>query len=134
MDILNDQSIFELKINEESKSHLSTISLWANINAIIGFVSLGTTILLSVLGKNTGTNFLGLVIIIGISLLLNITLFNAAKDLKLGVEGQEQWNFNSGLTKLATYFKIMGILFIVCIALVGIVVLVAVAFSGMKNF
>ena len=41
MDILNDQSIFELKINEESKSHLSTISLWANINAIIGFVKIG---------------------------------------------------------------------------------------------
>lgn len=134
MDILDDNNIFELKINEESKSHLSNIALWANINAIVGFISLGLSIILSILGKSGGTNFFGLIVIIAISLLLNITLFNAAKSIKLGVEGHEQWNFNIGLTKLATYFRIMGILFIVCIVLVGIVLLGALAFSGVRNF
>lgn len=123
----NDKSIFDLNLDEEGKTHLNGVAQWANINAIVSFIALGVSIIttISALGKVSryspeagGGGLSGLLITVGISLLLNILLFTSAANLKKGLEQNNQALFNTGITKLATYFKVIGILAIIFIILV----------------
>jgi hypothetical protein len=122
MENITDTTIFDLTIDEEGKSHLSSIAHWANINAIVGFISIGVIIIsfainISRYGSGAVSGILGALITLGITFLLNITLFNAAKNIKNGVELTEQGQFTFGLTKLAGYFKIVGILTIIVLVI-----------------
>lgn len=131
-----DTSIFEFNMDDESKSHFSGIAQWANINAIVGLVALGISVISTVvaLGKASsyaggsaaaGTGIVGLIISIGISLALNITLLAAASNIKKGLEQTDQGFFGLGLTKLATYFKIVGILTIIVLVIAVLFFLIA---------
>jgi flagellin-like protein len=118
MENINDTTIFDLTIDDEGKSHFSAIAQWANIGAIVGFAGIGIAIIsfgISIykIGGNAVSGILGSLITLAITFLLNITLFNAAKNIKSGVELTEQGHFTLGLVKLAGYFKIVGILTII---------------------
>lgn len=123
----NDKSIFDLNLDEESKSHLNGIAQWANINAIVSFIGLGISIISSVVALGqvsryssgaAGGGVSTLFITVGISLLLNVLLFTSATNIKKGLEQNNQAFFNVGITKLATYFKVVGILAIISIVLI----------------
>lgn len=123
----NDKIIFDLNLDEEGKANLNGVAQWANINAIVSFISLGISVIstVSTIGKVSrysseagGAGFSGLLVNVGISLLLNILLFTSASNLKKGLEQNNQALFTAGITKLATYFKVVGILAIICIILV----------------
>jgi ABC-type multidrug transport system permease subunit len=82
-----------------------------------------------------GGGILTILITIIISLLLNITLIAAANNLKKGLTGSDQGYFNLGMLKMASYFKILGILMIVILvffALAMLVVIMAGASGGFK--
>lgn len=145
MENIHESSIFEFNLDEESRSNLSSIARWTNINAITGFVGIGISIIsffvgLGKLGKYgssaavAGPGLIGLFIGIGISLALNITLINAAINIKKGVSGSSQGHFTSGVTKLATYFKIVGILTIIAIVLITLIMLIAIMSGPGRGF
>jgi hypothetical protein len=139
MENINDTSIFDLNIDEEGKSHLATIAQWANINAIVGFISIGTTIIsfainISRYGSGAVSGILGSLITLAITLLLNITLFDAAKNIKKGVELTEQGQFTFGLTRLAGYFKIVGILTIIVLVIFFFALLFVILMGAGSSF
>lgn len=139
MDNFQDKSIFELDIDEEGKSQFSTIAQWANINAIVGFVSLGLSVIstVMVIGKVSsaaGSGVFSLIISVAISLALNITLLAAATNIKKGIEQTDQGHFALGLNKMATYFKIVGILTIVVLVILTLVLLVVLVVGAGSGF
>ncbi len=129
-----DSTIFDLNIDEDGKSQFAGIAQWANINAIVGFVALGISLLSTImaLGKvssyggssASGSGIFGIIITLAISLLLNITLINAASNIKKGIELTDQGSFGLGLNKLATYFRILGILTIIVVVIMVLAILV----------
>jgi hypothetical protein len=141
-DLLDETST----INEESKLHLTGIAQWANLYAIVSFVSLGLSFIsifvsyakLSKYGYGaTGSivSTLGSVIVTtAISLLLNITLFNAAKFIKMGVLGNDQSAFAMGISKLNTYFKIYGILVIIMLVFFGLFLIAGLLIGASTGF
>jgi Family of unknown function (DUF5362) len=135
----NDKTIFDLNLDEEGKSHLASVAQWANINAIVSFVALGISVISTIValgkvsryssdvaGGGVGTLFVS----VGISLLVNILLFTSATNIKKGLEQNNQGFFNVGITKLATYFKVVGIIAIVSIILAVLFIL----FIAMMGF
>lgn len=147
MDQLNDNTIFdEFSVDGEIKSNLADISRWASINAIVGFVSLGLSIIsfiitmgrLSEYGASSsgaaGGGIFSLIIGAAISLLLNITLLQAASNLKKGIEGTDQTVFGIGLTKLATYFRIVGVLTIIVLAIFVLAILFGILLGSGRSF
>jgi len=145
MENTNENSIFNFNnVDEEAKSNLSGIAQWTNINAIVGFVSAGLSLITTVVGlgrlgsfgssSNAVGAILGLIITLAISLLLNITLIAAAQNIKKGIEQTDQGHFALGLNKLATYFKILGIITIVVIALLLLVILAAGLLGGRGTY
>jgi hypothetical protein len=139
MENINDTTIFDLNIDEEGKAHLAAIAQWANINAIVGFASIGVTIIsfaisVSTYGSGRVSGILGSLITLGITFLLNITLFNAAKNIKNGVNLTEQGQFTFGLTKLAGYFKIVGILTIIVLVIFFFALLLGLLMGAGSSF
>ncbi len=134
----NTSSIFNFNMDEESRSLLSTISLWANINAIAGLVSAALTVSffvvtlvrLSRLG-GSASDLVGLMIIwplisLMVSLAVNIILLQAASNIRKGIDTSSQEYFETGITKLAVYFRIVGIVTIVVIVFVVLAFLFSV--------
>jgi len=126
------KSIFELGLTDEGKSSYASIAQWALISAIVGFASLGVSIFsaLKAISKVNGQNaavaggtFFTILITLVISLLLNITLINASNHLKKGLAFSDQGYFNTGLLKLTSYFKIVGILMIILLVIFALVIL-----------
>lgn len=147
MDYLQNNNLLEdTQLSENAKVELSNIARWANTSAILAFVSIGVSFMSliftftrissfgsrgAILGGGVFTFLLGT----GISLLLGITLFNAAKYLKAGLLESDQGYFLLGASKLATYFKINAILIIiiaVIIVLVLLLLMLAAAFGGFR--
>jgi hypothetical protein len=146
MENIQDNTIFDITIDEEGKSHISSIAQWANISAIVGFSGIVISILAVVISlmrvseysstaTSAGSGIFGLLITTSIALLLNITLINAGTNLKKGIDQTEQGHFNLGLTKLAMYFKILGILTIIVLVIVTLVLLaVTIVGVGRNTF
>jgi Family of unknown function (DUF5362) len=134
-------------LNQESKTHLSGIAQWANILCIISFISLGISVISLFTsyfklkqfgnfasGAAMGSGIFGLLITTAITLLIYITLFNAAKFIKLGIDQNDQGYFNMGITKLATYFRILGIIAIVFGVIFFLVLLVMILAGLVTGF
>lgn len=137
-------SIFDFNLDEESRSHLAAIAQWTNINAIAGLASAAITITFFIITlirlSNYGGNlFSGLIVVwpfisLVVSLALNITLLNASSNIKKGIESSSQAHFETGITKLATYFKIVGIITIIAIVFVAFLMLVGILSSRGTGF
>ncbi len=131
MENLLEKDLFEVHLNEEGRSNLTAIAQWAFINAIVGFIALGVSVLSTIMTASSvsrlggseyrsaysGGAFLGTIITVAISLLLNITLLGAANALKKGIANSDQGYFAAGISKLSGYFKILGILMIILLVI-----------------
>ncbi len=124
------QHIFEFEVNEESKGQLQGLSQWMQISAITAFISLALSLISTVYTYVKYSAFFGfrsafggfemikLLLSTVISIILNLMLIQAAANIKKGLALTDQGYFNLGLSKMATYFKIMGILIIVVLSLI----------------
>jgi len=133
MEFNSERSILELNINDESKSNFTTIAQWLLISAVVGFSSLGISIIamFKVISSSYNSSatigaVVSTMIVAVISLLLNITLINAANNLKKGISMADQGHFNLGLQKLATYYRIVGIILIIVLIICVFAVLVGI--------
>lgn len=142
-DLLREEA-FDTAVSEESSNQLTGISLWMQLNAITAFVSLavsvGSTIWLymriSSLGFGSsslgGSNVFRTVITVAITIVVNVLLLQASANIKKGLAQQDQQYFNLGMQKMATYFKVLGILIIVVLSLMVLFFLFAMLFSGFR--
>jgi hypothetical protein len=138
METTPTKSIFELELNEEGKTHFAGIAQWCYFSAIASLLSLAVSVvsavwIISKLGEDesaivasTATSTLFSIII---SLLLNITLLTSANNLKKGLAGADQGTFNLGMAKLATYFRILGIMMIIALV-IGVLAIIVVLLAG----
>lgn len=144
MENIQEKSIFDdFVIDDEAKSNFTDIARWANLNAIIGFISLGVSFIavvtsfikLSGYGGAAnaavmGGSGIGFIIAAVVSLLLNITLLQAATNIKKAVEINEQAFLGKGITKLAAYFRIYGILLIIALVFIVLAFLFSILLSA----
>jgi hypothetical protein len=123
MDQLQDHNLFDLEVSEETKSHLSGLTLWMNITAITGLAGSVISIIFTVLRMSAysygsgGIALLWLLVVLAVSILLNITLLAAARNIKQGLSSEDQGSLNAGVGKIASYFRIYGIVLICALAL-----------------
>lgn len=118
--------IFNIEIDMISRDHLKTISTWARIIAVVGFISLGLT-LIRLLVNPDSNNTAALIamlffvlIYLAVMTLLYVFLLRFANRTSASLNTQNQDQFNSGIGYLATYFKVLGIIIIIGISLVGL--------------
>jgi hypothetical protein len=138
-DLPQYNDILEGEVTEESKQHLGAIGQWMQINAIVAFATLGLSLLTTVwtVVKIGGALFSGYgyfsagfivqqLVTITISLVLNILLLQTAGNIKKALQQNDQFYFNRGMAKMAAYFKVFGILFIIALVIVALLILYSV--------
>ena len=133
----NNLLSIEAEVNQEAKDEFDVIGRWAIYSAIVGFATLGLTLISLVVtlnkvsqygsGMRGGGGILQTLLITIFTLLLNITLYVAGSNIRKAIATGDQGYFNLGLGKMNNYFKILGILMIVVMS----IVLLIIVFGGL---
>jgi hypothetical protein len=132
-------SIFNFELNDTSKLHLQGLSQWAKITALVSFISVGlsllsTLILLGKYGSGMGTSIGSGFISWIITVLLNVILFGASKNIYSAVINTNQSSLNKGFGELARYLRILGVLCIIIGAILLIIFLFALIMGASRGF
>ncbi|HLG38296.1 MAG TPA: hypothetical protein VI461_01470 [Chitinophagaceae bacterium] len=138
-----NQSLFNLRINENTKIQLRGAAVVAGISAILTLVSAILSITGSFIARNktvyqyegfgqtrveTGSNILGSVIMLVINVLLFYFLNRFSTQTKQGLNASNSQLVNNGLGGLSAYFVTIGILLI--IALLFMLIIIAAGVSS----
>jgi len=129
-----NQSVFELEVDQIASKNLIDTAKWARFIAIFSFIAMGCFLLIIIAfqsriadrisnyipGMNESGGFgvlIGVIIFIFalVSVIL-VFLLRGANLIKKGIETKDQIMLNDGLRSLKTYFAIYGIL-----AIIGVV-------------
>lgn len=134
----NAESLFELQVDHETRSHFKETTKWTNFIAVIYFVCFGLLMLVLLLAGsllfNTprvsssdfqelqvpSTGLMVLQFVTGISMIAflvfgGLMLLRFSSNCRRGVEMQDQQSFNAGLKNLRNYFIAVGIIAILSI-------------------
>jgi hypothetical protein len=123
-----NQSVFDLQMDETASRNLLSMSGWAKFLAVAVFAGLGLFVLLILLvgsalreGFSSIPNFpmnttqaWGLIVgvVVFVSLIVFVVMYFLYKGANLiakGIRAKHQETYNAGLASLKTYFAIMGI-------------------------
>lgn len=134
-----ESGLFNLSIEGAARDLLQTAATWARIIAIVGFISAGLSLLAALFAPSEsgavakGANVLLTILFLLVGVVLNIFLFRFATNTLESLNNMSQVQFNEGVNNLRIYFKMIGILVIIMIALVFIVVLFAGLGAGLRS-
>jgi hypothetical protein len=140
-----NKSLFDFNFDEQVKEQLKGTATWAGIAAIIslsGYI-LGVINYFFMRGKvqtfrstafpdaqlsktETAGGFIGIFITLLIGIFLFYYLNTFSKSAKAGVDSNNQPLINKGLGNLSSYFKLIGVLLIICIVLFGLALLIGI--------
>lgn len=114
----NEQQGEGLKVTKYVINDLKTAAKWGNFLAIVQIIFIGLAMLLSLIALLASpiAGIIGLGIY-GFMLYTAITLLQFGTRIKESLNSSKQTVFEQGIEKLGLWFKIMGIMTIVIIAL-----------------
>ena len=123
-------TIFNFSFDETSKEEMKGISQWGKINAVISLVMLLLNIIQFIMASGSayrrspaifsgfqGNNGLTLMIQVVVSVLLNVTLYTASVQMRRAIDDLNPGLMTRSLSGLRNYYKIYGIVLIVCLIL-----------------
>ncbi|MBE2229031.1 MAG: hypothetical protein IAE96_00130 [Chitinophagaceae bacterium] len=136
----NDQSLFNINFDENVKSSLRDLASWAGIAAILSLVGSVLGLVQHFAMKNKldrafgdlqvqrsadSGGLISALISLGIGIALFVFLNKFARMTKAGVAANDAFQINEGLSGLATYFKVLGVLIIIVLVFFALAMLVA---------
>lgn len=139
-----NSSLFDLRVDENTKEQLTGLSKWTMIVVVTSVISLVLSLIQAVTAKtetveygnmrlqtSRAPNITGVIISIVISGILAYLLYQFSSFTKKGVNNLNQADLNKGLSGLKSYFMTYGIILIVVAAIVLIALLVVVSSSSL---
>lgn len=137
------EEVEQMTVAEEAKITLLSMSKWVKFLAILGFIAIGFLVINGIVilvngvgGRLTQVNpylsflgsSLGLIYFALASLILypNLKLLSFSRKAKLAVLSNDEMALTGALQDMRSYWKFMGILAIIYIAIVVIVFLVGI--------
>jgi hypothetical protein len=152
MEEINQNSLFELSIDQESHSHLNETARWAKFLSIVGFITCGLVAILSFFigsimssaslspyGGSNGLGALGGAFITILYLIIAVIyffpclfLYQFSVRLRTALRSSDQVTLNQALKSQKSLFKYVGIMTIIVLsfyALVLVVVAISAAFG-----
>lgn len=113
---------FDLEVDATAREHLRSITSWARIIALIGFINTALSLVgLIKAGPEGGAFAIALVfglVFVAIMVMIYLFLLRFANHTAASLQTDNQEGFNYGIDSLRSYFKIIGILLIIVVSLV----------------
>jgi len=116
---------------------MQSLVKWTSINSIIGFVSLGLSLISGFVTYNRASFFNDTenmilmaisLISFALNLIINISLFNFSRQLKLALANDDQQAFEHAAGHIKNYFR----MFMIMIIIVVVFAVVTGVMNGMK--
>lgn len=138
----SNNSLFDLNFDNNVKTSLRELAGWAGIAAILSLINSIVGLVNYFIQMNKVKNMVGdypgsqrmmaggliwPLISLGIGIALFIFLIKFSRMTKSGVDTNDSYLINEGLGNLATYFKFVGILIIIVLAIFLLVFLFSLA-------
>lgn len=128
------KDLFTLNMNHEAQNSFQGLFQWVYYSAVIGFASIGVSVLTIILNFGNGTyeqpsggsSLVGTLFGLAISIFLNLTLWAASTRIRKALLHSEQSTFNEGLSKFALYFRVIGILAIVVLVIFVLALIIGI--------
>lgn len=144
-----NQSLFGLNIDEVAKSHLSDAAKWGKFLAIIGFIGCGIMVLFGIITATSGTSltrvnniyeregYSGLGGAIAVELIVAALLYffpclfllRFSNKIKTALVSNDQHQMTISFQNLKAYFRYIGVLTIIGLAIFLLAFLVGVLFT-----
>ena len=135
-----NQSLFDLKVDQQSISYLGEAARWAKFIAIIGFVFCGlmvmgsfflgtmlSTMLASTIGgySGIGGGFITFFYLIfaAIWFIPCLFLYRFGAQMQVAVKSNQQERLNYSLGNLKSYFKYIAVLFIIMLSIYALAII-----------
>ncbi|HEV2355181.1 MAG TPA: hypothetical protein VGR89_13115 [Puia sp.] len=140
-------NLFGISFDAISIDHLKRLSLWAKITSVCAFISYLFTLVAAFFGHATASaltddntaatttltktsNVIGAMLVVIIGGAINFFLYQFAVAVGKGARGMDPLKVNSGFDSLRIYFKIIGILLIIALAIIVLAIVVALVAGG----
>jgi len=140
-----DSSLFDLRIDENTKEQLRGLSKWAMIVVVTSIISLVLSIIQAFTAKRETVEYgsfkmqadknpnVGSVIIsVIVSAILAYMLYQFSVFTKKGVDNLSQPDLNKGLSSLRSYFMVYGIIIIIVMAIILVALLIVGSTAALR--
>lgn len=140
-------NIFDVHLDADARASLKKAAFYAKIVAILGFVGIVIGILSFFLTNRANTMAMGgmggfgalgafalvaMLIVYAILGAIYFFLLRFANNTPASLDSMNQTGFNQGINALRTYFKIIGIIVIIVLALFALALVFGIIGSMMK--
>jgi len=123
-------NFFTVAFDENTRRHIRTAAQWARIVALCSFISYAISLVVVFFGRRETVEFggytttssragsaIGALITTVIGVIINYFLYRFADSTVKGMDAQDSIKSNDGFNNLRIYFKVYGILIIICLSL-----------------
>jgi hypothetical protein len=132
----HSDNLFSIPIDAEGKELIRTIAWWARLIAIIAFIGYAVALIVSfmkpdividgeVYATSRTSSVIGAVISAAIGVAINSFLFKFGNSARAGVDAMDTSLLSDAFNNLRIYYKILGIIVIICLVLFGLIFLFA---------
>lgn len=143
---VSSSSLFSLSIDPVTKAHLSETARWARFLAIVGFIFLGlmlvfgiflSTYMSTIFGRNDMYGGAGLGASFGVGMAIMYIIISAlwffpllfllrfANRMRTALNGNDQQALNISLQNLKVFFRFIGIMTIIVLALYALIIILS---------
>lgn len=143
----NNESLFELQIDQPVTNYLSETAKWGKFIGIMGFIGCGIMLLAGVFASTWmsslrsvegigGSATFMMALYIGLALLYFfpcLYLFNFASKMQKALRSNDQIQLTESFKNLKSCYKFMGILIIIILALYALIFIGGIIFATMSR-
>lgn len=141
-------NFFNISFDASARGQLKQVALWAKICTLCAFIGYGIAMIVAIFGHKdysleAGENSFGayararsgtltiwtILTVLG-GVIINYFLYRFAIAAERGVQSMDPLKVNEGFNNLRIYFKILGILLIICLVVVVLGILIGLANLG----
>jgi hypothetical protein len=145
-DINQLDNFFNIAFDAGARGQLRQVALWAKICTLCAFIGYGIALIVAIFGHKdysleageisfgayvrSGSSISGVLVSILVGGIINYFLYRFAVAAGRGVESMDTLKVNEGFNNLRIYFKILGIILIICLSLVALGLLIGLIALG----
>ena len=130
-----DLNLFNLSIDQDTRSELERCAKWAKVMAVVAFISAVLSMILAFISPEYEDQRMLMVMITlmmtVVTVVINIFLYRFSTKTTAAIQRISQQDLAEGISGLQNYFKVMGIIFIIILSICILAIPAFVIFVSM---
>ncbi len=133
------ENFFNISFDEATRAQIKQAAVWAKVITLCAFVGYAVVLVVAIFGQPAysadvegaelggyvrTSNMVGVILSVGLGVFINYFLYRFAVATAKGMDNMDTLKTNEGFNSLRRYFKIYGILIIICLCFLVLALLI----------